>query len=177
MNTRLIVPSEEYLAGYLEARKEFRELGLLDSFDTYVTDETPPEEIVGIYEDRKNGLGLPEGHIPASTFWLVDGDDFIGLGNVRHRLTEKLRIMGGHVGYAIRPSRWQQGYGTLILKYLLKEAAALDLPEVLLTCNALNAASYRIMEKNGGVRVGAIEHEFEGRMRRTLHYIIKTDRN
>jgi predicted acetyltransferase len=62
-----------------------------------------------------------------------------------------LEIEGGHIGYAIRPSQRLKGYGTEILRRTLLEAAKLGLHKVLVTCNADNLGSIKIILANGGI--------------------------
>ena len=56
---------------------------------------------------------------------------------------------GGHIGYGVRYSEWNKGYGTRMLALALERAKALGLSRVLITCNDDNLASARVMEKNG----------------------------
>lgn len=108
----------------------------------------------------RHGLGLPEGRVPETWFWLRDGDGtgrdggrggrVIGFSKLRHRLNELLRTRGGHIGYGIRTSLRGRGYGTEILRLTLDEARRHGLKEVILTCDARNAVSRRVIEKNGG---------------------------
>ena len=52
--------------------------------------------------------------------------------------------------------RRQQGFGSLILRLLLPEAAKLGLKKVLITCEETNTASRKIIEANGGVFENAV---------------------
>jgi len=99
----------------------------------------------------QKGLDLPEGFVPASTFWLVDNNKFIGHVNIRHKLNEKLSKVGGHIGYAIRPSERRKGYGSQILALVLSKVSELGIKHALVTCDNDNLASAKIIEKNGGV--------------------------
>lgn len=174
-NIRLITPHADYLQSYLEACHEFKKCGN-DSFSMHAPDtfDDWKETIFPQCEQARLGIGLPEGYVPASTFWLVKGDAFVGVGNVRHRLTPALERFGGHIGYAIRPAKWKQGYGTLQLGLLLREAAGLGIERALVTCDDDNVASYRVMEKNGGVYQDTIENTIDGRLRKTRRYWIPT---
>jgi predicted acetyltransferase len=51
----------------------------------------------------------PIGHVPCTTLWWVEGDEYLGRLAIRHRLTEWLRNVGGHVGYDVRPTCPQAG--------------------------------------------------------------------
>ena len=171
----LILPSPGYLESYLEACREFKTCGrsimsILDP-DEY---ETWKDTIFQRFEDYRQGKNLPEGYVPGTTFWLVEDGEYIGSGNLRHRLTENLERFGGHIGYAIRPSMWGLGYGTLQLSFLLREAAKLGISEALLTCDNDNIASYRVMEKNGGRLIDTIAVFAEGKNRLVRRYFIPT---
>ena len=99
----------------------------------------------------ERGVGIPEGFVPHSTFWLVEGDEVLGVSNLRHRLTDSLRREGGHIGYGIRPAARGRGLGTRILALTLAEAAALGIEEALLSCAKANLASSAVIRANGGV--------------------------
>ena len=80
-----------------------------------------------------------------------DGDEVVGVSNLRHRLTDALRLEGGHVGYGIRPSARRLGFATELLRQTLDRARAMGLLEVLVTCSKSNEASVRTILRNGGV--------------------------
>ena len=102
--------------------------------------------------DYSLGRNLPADRVPCSEYWLVrDGWMVVGKSGLRHRLNESLSRRGGHVGYRIRPSERQKGYGRLILKLTLEKAWQMGLTRVLVTCDSDNMASARIIRKNGGV--------------------------
>ena len=70
---------------------------------------------------------------------------------VRHELTEHLLEVGGHIGYDVRRSRRGEGQATAMLRAVLPEANALGIDPALITCDADNIASRRVIEANGGV--------------------------
>ena len=47
------------------------------------------------------GIGLEDWMVPASTCWLMADGVPVGMGNLRHYLTDALREAGGHIGYAV----------------------------------------------------------------------------
>ncbi|MDP2743787.1 MAG: GNAT family N-acetyltransferase [Dehalococcoidia bacterium] len=103
-------------------------------------------------ENNSRGIGIPEGFVPHSTFWLVtDEQEVVGVSNLRHALTPGLQREGGSIGYGVRPSRRGRGYASLLLKLTLEKAGAIGLRRVLLTCGKENVASARVILKNGGV--------------------------
>jgi predicted acetyltransferase len=96
------------------------------------------------------GRTLPS--VPANTFWLVDGGEFIGAVNIRARAdSHVLAHFGGHVGYGIRPSLRGRGYGTRQLALALQICRGMGIGIVRISCAEDNVASRRIIEKNGGV--------------------------
>jgi predicted acetyltransferase len=96
-------------------------------------------------------IGLIGGwRVPESIWWLyVDGRP-VGVGKLRHFLTESLRREGGHIGYAIRPAERGNGYGKLLLSLLRREAAARGIDRLLLTIKISNWPSLRVALANGG---------------------------
>ena len=97
------------------------------------------------------GVGLEDWMVPQDTFWLyVDGVP-VGMGKLRHRLTEKLKEDGGHIGYAIAPSYRNRGYGKMLLKLMIDEAKKMCIDRILLTIQNYNQPSIRIALANSGV--------------------------
>jgi predicted acetyltransferase len=95
------------------------------------------------------------GLVTQSTRWWVDGPDaapqFIGRVSIRHRLTEQLRRLGGHIGYDVRRSRRRQGHATAMLRAALEVANGIGIDPALITCDTTNVASRRVIESNGGL--------------------------
>ena len=119
--------------------------------------------LLGRLEDCSRGVGVPEGFVPHSTFWLVrGGSEVVGVSNLRHTLTPRLLREGGTIGYGIRPTARGQGLGTEILRLTLREAVAIGHAEALVTCDASNAASARVIVRNGGVLESEIYIEERG---------------
>ena len=113
--------------------------------------------------DPPTSLTLPDGSqgaaVPSTTLWYVDGATFLGALYIRHHLNENLEKVGGHVGYAVRPGARGHGYASAMLAQGLDYIRAnLPLQRVLLTVNALNPASIRVIEKNGGQHTASIPH-------------------
>ena len=100
--------------------------------------------------DQENGIGLKEGYVPHSTFWILLDGQLAGIGNVRHHLNDSLRRRGGHIGMAIAPGLRGKNVGTEGLRLLVEYARLTGLGKILVTNNEDNWASRRISEKNGG---------------------------
>ena len=147
---------------------ELRKLSIDDGTDVYdMLQEIPKDEngfINGCngrtFEDFKkwliksndiaHGIRLEDWMVPQNVYWLYVDDIPIGMGKLRHYLTDKLSEDGGHGGYAIRTSYRNKGYGTLLLKLLLQEAKELNIDRFLLTIQNHNIASIKVALANGG---------------------------
>ena len=113
------------------------------------------------YEDYKewlkrsdniaNNIGLEDWMVPQNIYWMYVNDIPVGMGKLRHYLTDKLKEEGGHGGYAIRLSYRQKGYGTLLLKFLIGRAKDLGIEKLLMTVRNDNAASIKVALANNGV--------------------------
>jgi len=109
-------------------------------------------KIVETLAKQSRGEGLDSGWVPGTTLFLVDDGRILGVANVRHRLTDQLRRFGGHVGYSVRPSERRKGYATELLERVKAYArGTLGIGRLLVTCEAENVASARVIEKCGGV--------------------------
>jgi len=153
----LETPSRRYEASFLDAAIEFNAEGRLDStyagllgydlprlqrqFATFVRDL---HRLARRSRLRTSGY---RDHV----LWLVDSLDFLGQASIRSELSSPYLITyGGHIGYSIRPGRRLCGYGHIILKLVLEKAVEMGLDRALVTCDADNEASRRIIESNGG---------------------------
>ncbi len=102
-------------------------------------------------DEQSKGIGLEEWMVPQTIYWLYADGQPVGFGKLRHRLTEKLRVEGGHAGYSIRPSYRGKGYGKALLGYLIEEAKALGIDRLLLTIHNDNEASRKTAIACGGI--------------------------
>lgn len=144
---KLIEPCKEYLVSYQEAYDEYETKGVS------MHGLTNPREtdVLGKIRDYRLGNNLKPGRVRSDSYWLVDDEQkcFIGEIRLRHTLNESLRLRGGHIGYVVRFSCWNQGYGTQMLSLVLEKAKERGLTKVLCTCNDENIGSARVMEHNG----------------------------
>lgn len=94
---------------------------------------------------------LPDGIVPSTQLWWVDGTEYLGRLSIRHSLTPSLLDFGGHIGYGVRPSARRRGHATAMLAAALPVASRLGVDPALLTCDATNVASRKVIEAAGGV--------------------------
>lgn len=159
----LVLPSEKYRESYVEAVKEFHSVGN-ENAEYYgeldpvkLSDPVVFSAYVLRLHEQIEGIGLPEGYVPATEFWIItESGEYAGRVHIRHRLTDYLLKAGGHIGYNIRPSMRGKGYGSEALRLGLEEARKMGFERVLLTCNSDNEPSRKIIEKNGGVYENAV---------------------
>jgi predicted acetyltransferase len=157
--TSLARPSLRLRPSWAEAVAEFSEAGdfmhgsglwAFDDLDTSEAGAVPVIEYLLAQAD--SDAELPEDRVPCTYFWITDGDEFVGYLALRHRLTAWLLEEGGHIGYGVRPSRRREGHASRALALALEEAAALGLERVLITADDDNVASWRVIERAGGVQ-------------------------
>lgn len=152
----LIEPSFAFVESYRAALREFEDEGV-SGFWTLFGPLDDAEAYIQRIKQYQHVAGLPIGLVPASVYWLVDNREFIGHVSVRHQLNAALERWGGHIGYAIRPSKQGHGYGLQILKRVRPVVRALGIQKSLVTCDKDNVASRRIIEKNGGLLADEID--------------------
>ena len=102
-------------------------------------------------ERRRRGDDLDAGKVPRLELWLESEGQILAGVRVRLQLTEALMARGGHIGYDVRPSMRRRGIGTELLRLALPEARKRGIARILITCDADNLGSRKVIERNGGV--------------------------
>lgn len=136
-----------------------------DSYRSYI-DELADEErypftldlnsdhfpaLVDLLRRYSEGTSVPDGLVANTTFWLVEGEEIIGVSNLRHHLTERLMRLGGHIGFGVRPSARGKGVAKELLRQTIIEADRRGLSELIVICLEENEASSRVIVANGGL--------------------------
>lgn len=150
MRLRLVKLSKEYETHLTE---------MMDEWIVEKDDIVPYSIIKNDYHDFDKYLENIElkepknGYVPDSTFFCLDEerDIFVGAVNIRHYLSERLLLNGGHIGDGVRPSERGKGIGTKMVGLALEECKKLGIYKVLMVCNKENPASARTIQKNGGI--------------------------
>ena len=155
----LVLPTTAVHASFLEAMEEFIAEGVQFSQTAgWIEHHAPgwrdPDAFAGfvtaVAADARDETARPVTHVPCTTLWWVDGDEYLGRIAIRHRLNEFLADVGGHIGYDVRPSRRRQGHATAMLRAALPWAHDLGIDRALVTCDDDNVGSIRVIEAAGG---------------------------
>ncbi len=148
-NLTLISPDVQYQSAFLDMAADFEQAGETRfSISQHSYDFA---EYVHRLQAFARGEELPEGWVPSTAYWLLRDDGVIlGVINLRNPITPALAHHGGHIGYAIRPSQRNRGYAKQMLALCLDKVRALGLASVIITCDADNLPSARVIEANGG---------------------------
>lgn len=169
MSLTLQLPSQDFIHSYIEAMAEGFSPGSgpPPEAEELKSAQAEPETYFHTLTAPKPRLKqMPDGRwierVPQTTFWLLDEPDFIGAIMIRHHLTPELEKMSGNIGYAIRPSRRRQGYGSKMLALALPFCREqLKLERVLLSCDDQNVASWKVIEANNGQLIDRTSHPYE----------------
>ncbi|MFA6796484.1 MAG: GNAT family N-acetyltransferase [Bacilli bacterium] len=102
--------------------------------------------------ESERGINLKEGYVPDTYYFLVDGQEIVGLFKLRHYLNDFLREGPGHIGYAIHPNYRRRGYASKGLSMAVIELKKIMDPnesEIYLSCNLSNTGSLKVQLNNG----------------------------
>jgi predicted acetyltransferase len=170
----LIAPRDDLRRSFAEAMDEFRAEGRGSEDDDseiggYIRTRAAEWSSTAAFRDfaasiRANalkGTPRPNGYVPATELWWVEGDEYLGRIGIRHRLTPQLLEVGGHIGYDVRPSARRHGHATKMLRQALLIAGRMGIDRALITCDVDNVGSRTVIERNGGV----LEDERAGKLR------------
>ncbi len=159
---RLIRPSIEYKKQILEYRNEFIENGDNLAGASYLRQYDVYEDWIKFISDNEKE-STKQTEVTASVFLVIRevDDKLVGMLNIRHTLNDYLYNFGGHIGYSVRKSERRKGYAGEILKLALKECTKFYIRKVLLTCDANNIASIKIIKSCGGILENEVHNDGE----------------
>lgn len=156
----LVLPTTTVRESFLEAMDEFVAEGAeFSQTAAWIEHNAPGWSDPAAFEifveavkaDALLETARPDWHVPCTTLWWVDGDDYLGRIAIRHELNDFLLDVGGHIGYDVRPSRRRVGHATHMLVRSRTWALALGIDPALVTCDDDNVGSIRVIEGAGGV--------------------------
>ena len=145
---KLIRPSLEYkkqAIEYIQEQNEYNSpINGVGGLDRYL--ENYEGWLKKLEEDRNRPT--TEERVPAETFFLVRENDnkILGMINIRLALNKKLKTVGGHIGYSIRPTERRKGYNKINLYLGLLECQKHGLKKVMLSCNKENLGSAKTIQ-------------------------------
>jgi predicted acetyltransferase len=170
----LVAPTDAVQRSFLEAMAEFVGEGRGSGSDNSMVArelrtfgpswETPEgfrRYVESLEADSHESTPRASYLVPSTTYWWVEGSDYLGRVSIRHRLTPRLLEIGGHIGYDVRPTARRRGHATAMLRAVLPHANDLGIDPALITCDTDNVASRKVIEANGGV----FEDERSGKLR------------
>ena len=112
----------------------------------------PFRRYLEVLDEQERGVDLPPGHVPSTFLFAFVEERIVGRVSIRHRLTDALTQVGGHVGYAVVPEFRRRGYATVMLRLALDIARdQLGIDRVMVSCDDDNVGSIRTIERNGGI--------------------------
>ncbi len=146
---QLVPPAERFRGSFFRALREFQHEGLpwWSGGDIEIAEQDFAAFVAKKLADANRRT---ETFVPKTHLWAIAEEQFVGRISIHHELNDALRIEGGHIGYDTVPSVRGRGVATEMLRQALPVARGLGLREVLVTCDDTNAASIRVIEKNGG---------------------------
>ena len=153
------MPTNEDMAEVLDFYGEFKSRG--EACIGYNGFENFPAWLEGM-QNRHTGTNLPKGYVRENFYLCRSGGELVGVFSLKFELTEFLLNYGGHIGYAVRPSRQNRGLATKILEHGLDIARQHGFERVLCVCDEDNIASEKVISKNGGVFENKLYDSDEG---------------
>jgi len=161
----LIAPTVRLRESWLTARAEWMPGTVLHGHGLEASDDVETVDgfarwVTRLTRMSDESFATAADRVPATYWWLVEGDTYLGGITLRHHLNEFLLRAAGHIGYGVRPTARGRGLAACALAAVLPRARARGLERVLLTCQNGNLASARTIERNGGVLEDVRETEF-----------------
>jgi predicted acetyltransferase len=134
---------------FLDYKSDFEE----ENSYPEVTNPESYEHFLAVLEKHRNGIELPPGRVPYTSFFYLDHHGrIVGKVSYRETLNDVTTVVGGNLGYEVRLSERGKGLGTRMVWEFLTLIRSMGRRErVLITCDEANQASERVILNNGGV--------------------------
>lgn len=122
-------------------------------------------QILPGYINASKGIGLQDGYVPETEFFLWNDDVIVGIFRVRHYLNDFLKNGPGHIGYSIAKSYRGNGYATKGLALTIKEAfKIIKEDEIYMSVQKNNPYSLKVMLNNNAYIHHKDEEEYYTRI-------------
>lgn len=148
----LVVPAPRWAAEYREALREAAELGEVVPWDPAF--DCSDDELLDAIARAAAGIWGPGATEPSQWYrWWVEGEHYLARISLRFpgfRENADHYASHGDIGYDVRPSERGRGVATDMLRAMLDFARRQGYEDALVTCDDVNAASRRVIEKAGG---------------------------
>lgn len=120
-----------------------------------------------LYINHSNGIDLPDGWIPYTTYFLWNDNDIVGLFRIRHYLNEYLKNGAGHIAYGISKEYRGKGFATKGLNLAIEKAwEIIPENEIYMSVHKDNPASLKVQINNGAYIHHEDDKEFYTRIKR-----------
>jgi len=156
----LTIPNKNHQNEAIDFIQEF-----LD-YNSYLAGTAGLHHYINNYEEWLNKLendlnNYETNDVPRTTYFAIRESDnrIIGITNIRHKLNDWYLLKGGHIGFAVRPTERQKGYGTKIISLGLKRCKELGIKKVLVVCDKENIGSSKAIINNNGILENEIEDD------------------
>ncbi len=152
---------EERLQSYVREHKENGEMGISASMGLGASGYADWVERM-----HKNARDGDENWGKSLLYLCFEKERLVGLLSIRYALPPDLAEKYGHIGYGVRPSERMKGYATAMLGHALEICREMGKKQVILGCYGDNAASNRVIRKNGGRLTAENDRYTPGRISR-----------
>ena len=131
------------------------------------TQEEFENDILPLIINYSMGIGLPDGFVPETSYFLWDNETIVGWFRLRHYLNDFLRNGAGHIGYGIGKEYRGKGYATVGLRLTIEKAwDIIEEDEIYISVHKDNPASLKVQQKNGAFIHHEDDKEFYTRIKK-----------
>lgn len=177
---QLELPHTRHQVSFLSAMAEFQSDSEKSAW-IYLGDDEPRDTPAKDFQAYVSKLRLMETMAPpkfvkGTCYWAIYDDQVVGRIAIRHELNDFLRVIGGHIGFIVRPSFRKMGVASEMLRQLLQTDRARAIKKLLITCDDGNVASEKTITRNGGVfESSAVDNE--GKLKKRFWINLPDTRN
>ena len=107
-----------------------------------------------MFRRLKTGKGLPEGYHATRTYWCMMDGEFVGECQLRSISGGEDAKNIGHIGYSVKPSLRNKGFGQKILAFAVNRLAGEGVYPIFASCRRENTVSLHCLSKAGFRRAG-----------------------